>query len=96
MNERVKKICLVIDLDETLVHSSFKPVPNADFIVPVEIDDQVHQVSRVDLSDDKSKTFAIRLMSSLEISHFLSLDLLKVISSRYSTEVHLLFIRLFF
>ncbi|UJR31163.1 hypothetical protein I4U23_018670 [Adineta vaga] len=42
-NERVK-ICLVIDLDETLVHSSFKPVPNADFIVPVEIDGQVHQV----------------------------------------------------
>jgi len=42
-NER-SKICLVIDLDETLVHSSFKPVPNADFIVPVEIDGQVHQV----------------------------------------------------
>ncbi|CAM4856226.1 unnamed protein product [Rotaria socialis] len=42
-NERVK-ICLVIDLDETLVHSSFKPVPNADFVVPVEIDGQVHQV----------------------------------------------------
>ncbi|CAF1179700.1 unnamed protein product [Adineta ricciae] len=42
-NERAK-ICLIIDLDETLVHSSFKPVPNADFIVPVEIDGQVHQV----------------------------------------------------
>jgi len=35
---------LVLDLDETLVHSSFKPVMGADFIVPVEIDDQVHQV----------------------------------------------------
>ncbi len=46
MNERVK-ICLVIDLDETLVHSSFKPVPNADFIVPVEIDGQVHQVINI-------------------------------------------------
>lgn len=42
-NER-SKICLVIDLDETLVHSSFKPVANADFVVPVEIDGQVHQV----------------------------------------------------
>ncbi|KAI4892997.1 hypothetical protein NFI96_027322 [Prochilodus magdalenae] len=38
------KICVVIDLDETLVHSSFKPVNNADFIIPVEIDGAVHQV----------------------------------------------------
>ncbi|KAI4805220.1 hypothetical protein KUCAC02_009846, partial [Chaenocephalus aceratus] len=37
------KICVVIDLDETLVHSSFKPVNNADFIIPVEIDGTVHQ-----------------------------------------------------
>lgn len=38
------KKCVVIDLDETLVHSSFKPISNADFIVPVEIDGIVHQV----------------------------------------------------
>ncbi|KAM9093974.1 CTD small phosphatase-like protein isoform 1-T1 [Sarcophilus harrisii] len=38
------KKCMVIDLDETLVHSSFKPISNADFIVPVEIDGTVHQV----------------------------------------------------
>ncbi|XP_048856387.1 carboxy-terminal domain RNA polymerase II polypeptide A small phosphatase 2 [Brienomyrus brachyistius] len=38
------KICVVIDLDETLVHSSFKPVNNADFIVPVEIEGTTHQV----------------------------------------------------
>ncbi|GAV09296.1 hypothetical protein RvY_18863 [Ramazzottius varieornatus] len=36
--------CIVIDLDETLVHSSFKPIANADFIVPVEIDGIIHQV----------------------------------------------------
>lgn len=36
--------CLVLDLDETLVHSSFKFVPNADYIVPVEIEDVVHSV----------------------------------------------------
>ncbi|XP_069792102.1 carboxy-terminal domain RNA polymerase II polypeptide A small phosphatase 1-like [Narcine bancroftii] len=38
------KKCVVIDLDETLVHSSFKPVNNADFIIPVEIDGTMHQV----------------------------------------------------
>ncbi|XP_073438263.1 CTD small phosphatase-like protein isoform X2 [Dendrobates tinctorius] len=38
------KKCVVIDLDETLVHSSFKPINNADFIVPVEIDGTIHQV----------------------------------------------------
>lgn len=38
------KKCLVIDLDETLVHSSFKAVDKCDFIVPVEIDNVVHNV----------------------------------------------------
>ena len=42
--EDANKKCLVIDLDETLVHSSFKPINNADFIVPVEIDGTIHQV----------------------------------------------------
>ncbi|KAJ8019635.1 CTD small phosphatase-like protein [Holothuria leucospilota] len=40
----INKNCIVIDLDETLVHSSFKPISNADFIVPVEIDGTEHQV----------------------------------------------------
>ncbi|MGH0169423.1 UNVERIFIED_CONTAM: hypothetical protein FKN15_068927 [Acipenser sinensis] len=44
-SQDVGKICVLIDLDETLVHSSFKPVNNADFIIPVEIDGTVHQVS---------------------------------------------------
>ncbi|KAJ1490977.1 HAD-like domain-containing protein [Baffinella frigidus] len=38
------KVTLILDLDETLVHSSFKPVPNSDWIVPVEVDGIVHRV----------------------------------------------------
>ncbi|CAO3696897.1 unnamed protein product [Umbelopsis ramanniana] len=38
------KKCLVLDLDETLVHSSFKATQQADMIVPVEIDGTVHNV----------------------------------------------------
>jgi len=36
--------CLVLDLDETLVHSSFKPVDRYDFIIPVDIEGVVYQV----------------------------------------------------
>ncbi|PNF38031.1 CTD small phosphatase-like protein [Cryptotermes secundus] len=43
-HQDMHKKCMVIDLDETLVHSSFKPISNADFVVPVEIDGTVHQV----------------------------------------------------
>jgi len=42
--EHRNKKCLVIDLDETLVHSSFKAVDKCDFIVPVEIENVVHNV----------------------------------------------------
>lgn len=36
--------CLVLDLDETLVHSSFQPVDKYDFLIPVEIDGNTYQV----------------------------------------------------
>ncbi|VDL99174.1 unnamed protein product [Schistocephalus solidus] len=42
-SDRNKK-CFIIDLDETLVHSSFKAVEKADFRVGVEIDGCIHQV----------------------------------------------------
>lgn len=40
----VGKKCLVLDLDETLVHSSFRAVPDADFVIPVQIEEVVHFV----------------------------------------------------
>lgn len=42
-DDRGKK-CLVLDLDETLVHSSFRAVAGADFVIPVHIEDVVHFV----------------------------------------------------
>lgn len=39
--------CLVLDLDETLVHSSFQPVDRYDFLIPVEIDGNTYQVCAI-------------------------------------------------
>ncbi|PIL35835.1 transporter [Ganoderma sinense ZZ0214-1] len=40
--QHVGRKCLVLDLDETLVHSSLKAVPSPDYIVPVEIEAYWH------------------------------------------------------
>jgi len=36
--------CLVLDMDETLLHGSFKLISHADFVIPVEIDFQWHNI----------------------------------------------------
>lgn len=41
--DRGKK-CLVLDLDETLIHSSFQPVEDADFVIPIVIEGSQYQV----------------------------------------------------
>ena len=38
------KKTLVLDLDETLVHSSFKPTANPDYVIPVEIEGRITDV----------------------------------------------------
>ncbi|KAJ6499370.1 HAD-like domain-containing protein [Mycena sanguinolenta] len=42
--QNVGRKCLVLDLDETLVHSSFKSIQQADYVVPVEIEFNWHNV----------------------------------------------------
>lgn len=39
--KNLTKKTLVLDLDETLVHSSFKPPEKADIVLPVEIEGKV-------------------------------------------------------
>ncbi|GLC38188.1 hypothetical protein PLESTB_001089900 [Pleodorina starrii] len=43
-SDDLDKKTLVLDLDETLVHSSFKPIPNPDYILPVEVDGKLVDV----------------------------------------------------
>lgn len=42
--ENKNKKCLVLDLDETLVHSSFSPIPHADFVLSVDLNGVSHRV----------------------------------------------------
>lgn len=42
--ELAQRTCLVLDLDETLVHSSFTPIPDPDFEIPLEMQGETHMV----------------------------------------------------
>lgn len=43
-DEDASKPCLVLDLDETLVHSSFTPISSADFEIPLDMQGEPHTV----------------------------------------------------
>jgi len=43
-DKKSNKKTLVLDLDETLVHSSFTYIPDADFIIEIELDGAVYKV----------------------------------------------------
>jgi RNA polymerase II subunit A small phosphatase-like protein len=43
-DKRTNKKTLVLDLDETLVHSSFTYIPDADFVIEIELDGAVYKV----------------------------------------------------
>ena len=43
-SENINKKTLILDLDETLVHSSFKPPENPDIVLPVEIEGSINHV----------------------------------------------------
>jgi RNA polymerase II subunit A small phosphatase-like protein len=43
-DKKTNKKTLVLDLDETLVHSSFTYIPDADFIIEIELDGAVYKV----------------------------------------------------
>lgn len=44
LTDDLNKKTLVLDLDETLVHSSFNPLPSHDFFIPVDLDGQIKDV----------------------------------------------------
>lgn len=43
-DKRTNKKTLVLDLDETLVHSSFTYIPDADFVIEIELDGAIYKV----------------------------------------------------
>ena len=43
----------MLDLDETLVHSSFKPIPDPDYIIPVEIEGKVGRHAAAEFSQGR-------------------------------------------
>lgn len=62
------KATLVLDLDETLVHSSFTPLPQADFELPLELDGTTYHIYI--LVRPKAQQFLIQVSQVFEVVLF--------------------------
>ncbi|KAH9165472.1 hypothetical protein EDB89DRAFT_2076743 [Lactarius sanguifluus] len=59
--------CLVLDLDETLVHSSFKSIQQADYVVPVEI--RMGEIYEIVVFTASLSKYADPVLDKLDIHH---------------------------
>ncbi len=62
------KATLVLDLDETLIHSSFEPLSRADFVVPLDLDGRIYHVYV--LVRPKAQLFLLQLSQVFEVIIF--------------------------
>lgn len=74
------KKCLVLDLDETLVHSSFRAVPGADFVIPVQVCDN----SRIGLFIHLFSFFIIILTAACSV--YVRLNRLKMLCTLFMSQ----------
>ena len=54
----------MLDLDETLVHSSFKPIPDPDYIIPVEIEGKVRAAAVAAATAPRRRSRTLRIITS--------------------------------
>lgn len=71
---------MALDLDETLVHSSFQPVDNASFVISVVIEGVVHNVFVI--KRPGVDEFLERLVKHYEVSESMIHDMVRNVTNR--------------